>query len=69
MGLDWHDIGTLLGEQKELVFELLRSLLEKDADALVRLGLTGTKLFVSAEGEAYADVAIGELLDHVSVEL
>jgi hypothetical protein len=60
VGLDWHDIGTLLGEQKDSVFELLRSLLEKDADALVRIGLTGTRLFVSADGAAYADVAIRE---------
>ena len=60
VGLDWHDIGALLGEQKDSVFELLRSLLEKDADALVRIGLTGTKLFVSADGVAYADVAIRE---------
>ena len=56
--LDWHDVGTLLGEREEPVLELLRGLLEKDADALVRLGLASTKLFTSTDGTAYADSVI-----------
>jgi hypothetical protein len=58
VGLDWHDIGTLLSKRKEPILELLFGLLEKDADALVRLGLAGAKLFASPDGTAYADLVI-----------
>jgi hypothetical protein len=57
--LDWHDLVTLLTETGPQVAELLRSLFEKDADVLLRLGLSGAVLFRTAERIAYADVLVG----------
>ena len=37
-GLDLHDVVALLGERKDPVLEMFTRLLEKDPDALVRIG-------------------------------
>jgi hypothetical protein len=55
--LDFHDLVTLLSREGASVAELLRSRLESDQDALLRLGL-GASLFRSAEGAVLADVVI-----------
>jgi hypothetical protein len=56
-GLDWHDVLTLLSQQKDPVLEMLHRLLEKDTDALVRFGLEGATFFSDGR-EVFADVMI-----------
>src|SRR6516162_2987858 len=57
--LDWHDFLTLMTtEQKSSIFDALGKLLEKAADALVRLGRAGATFFCSSTGAAFADVSI-----------
>jgi hypothetical protein len=56
--LDFHDIVTFLAGNETQFEKLLRSLFEKDADVLLRLGLAST-LFHTAERIPYADVLVG----------
>jgi hypothetical protein len=58
-GLDWHDVVTLLSAQQDPVFDLLKRLLEKETDALVRLARAGATFFCSHKKVAFADVRIG----------
>ena len=57
--LDFHDLITIMSGEEAPILDLLRSLLEKDQDALLRLGLAGASLFHSADREAFADVKVG----------
>ena len=41
-GLDLHDLVTLISGEEKPIVELLRSLLEKDDDVLLRLGRAGS---------------------------
>ena len=59
-GLDWHDLVALMHGAEESLFEALRKLLEKEADALVRIARAGATLFISTKRVAFADVRIGE---------
>jgi hypothetical protein len=59
-GLDWHDIGMLLHGSEDSVFEMLMRLMEKEADALVRLARAGATFFCSTKKTAFADIRIGE---------
>ena len=56
--LDFHDLVTFLSGNETQLHELLRSLFEKEADALLRLGLAGAALFHSDERVAFADVVV-----------
>ena len=56
--LDFHDLVTFLTGNETQLQDLLRSLFEKEADALLRLGLAGAALFHSAERVAFADVVV-----------
>jgi hypothetical protein len=58
-GLDWHDLVTLLHGSGESFLEMLMRLMEKEADALVRLARAGATLFFSTKRVAFADVRIG----------
>ncbi len=56
--LDFHDLVTFVSGEEAPLGERPRSVLEKDQDALVRLGLVGASLFQSAEEVAFADVML-----------
>ena len=56
--LDLHDLVTLISGEEKPLFELLRSLLEKDDDVLLRLGRAGASLFHSQQGATFADVIV-----------
>src|SRR4029077_14051593 len=58
-GLDWHDVVTLMSAQQDNVFDLLKRLLEKETDALVRLARAGATFFCSHKKIAFADIRIG----------
>jgi hypothetical protein len=58
--LDWHDLVTLLQGNQPSLLEMLAALVEKEADALVRLGRAGATFFCSAKNIAFADVTMGE---------
>jgi hypothetical protein len=58
-GLDWHDLVTLLHGSEDSFLEVLMRLMEKEADALVRLARAGATLFFSTKQVAFADVRIG----------
>ena len=58
VGLDWNDIAVLLGEQQDPVFDLLRKLLEKPEDAMVRLALHKASFFHSKERAPFADIDV-----------
>jgi hypothetical protein len=57
-GLDLHDLVTLISGEEKPIVELLRSLLEKDDDVLLRLGRAGASLFHSQQGATFADVIV-----------
>ena len=59
-GLDWHDLVALMHGAEESLFETLSKLLEKEADALVRIARARATLFTSTKRVAFADVRIGE---------
>ena len=59
-GLDWHDVATLLRGSQPSLLEMLQSLLEKEPDVLVRLGLAPVTFFCSTKGIAFAEIRIGE---------
>ena len=59
-GLDWHDLVMLLHGNQPSLLEMLAGLVEKEADALVRLGRAGATFFCSTKNTAFADVMIGE---------
>jgi hypothetical protein len=48
-GLDWHDLVTLLHGSEDSFLEMLMRLMEKEADALVRLARAGATLFFSTK--------------------
>ena len=56
--LDLHDLVTLISGEEKPIVELLRSLLKKDNDVLLRLGRAGASLFHSQQGETFADVIV-----------
>ena len=58
--LDWHDVLKLMSEQQESLLEMLMRLLEKEADALVRLAHAGATFFCSPQKLAFADVKSGD---------
>lgn len=58
VGLDWHDLTSLLMEKEPSLFELFAKLFASDADLLVQLGLAGAKLYHSSRAVTYADVMI-----------
>lgn len=63
VGLDWHDLATLLRGSQPSLLEMLRSLLEKEPDVLVRLGLAGATFFCSTKGIAFAEIRIDERIE------
>ena len=62
-GLDWHDLATLLRGSQPSLLEMLQSLLVKEPDVLVRLGLAGATFFCSTKGIAFAEIRIGERIE------
>jgi hypothetical protein len=56
--LGWPDIATLLGGQQESPAALLHCLLEKEADILVDLALSGAEVYCSRDGRPFADVPL-----------
>ena len=57
--LDWHDVLTLMRPQEDAMLEMLKRLLEKETDTLVRLARARATLFYSTKRAAFADVMIG----------
>lgn len=53
--LDWHDITRFLSDKTEQTLKMGNDPFEKDEDAIVRLGLSGSAFFCSPE-EMFADV-------------
>jgi hypothetical protein len=66
IGLDFNDVAALLAEDpedQEQLADIFARLLEKDADALVRLGRTGATFFCSTKGIAFAEIRTGERVE------
>ena len=54
--LDWRDFLNLTSNNKESIAEVLFRLLEKEAEALIRIGRTGATYFCDPGGNAFADI-------------
>ena len=52
VNLDWHDLVALMSAQKDTIWDILTKLLEKDPDALVRLGRRARSSFIPAQSRS-----------------